>query len=109
MTLAERTALLLMVLMAALLAWNLWLRGRLLHHLRVRHSRLWESLGSPTLILNSSFENGARVLSFIWSNRCESLEDADLAALVRRERLLHVLQAVVFLAALAAVAAHLAS
>ena len=47
------------VLFAAVVAWY-WLAARMFRLLREDHREVYESLGSPSLVVNNSIRNGGR-------------------------------------------------
>lgn len=75
--------------------------GRLLSLLRDRHPDVWLGLGSPTLFLNNSIQNGLRLERFIWRKEYAQLGDKDLERLARFVRGLFVVYAVAFVAFIA--------
>lgn len=89
-----------MIALAILLGVNLYLRSKLLKLLRESHTEIWKELGSPSLALNSSFDDGVATLGFIWGRDYRRPNDPALVQLVRTERMLHVTQGVVLLLAL---------
>lgn len=100
LALIEELVKLAMVALAILLAWNLYLRSKILKLLRESHEEVWKELGSPSLVQNNSFENGVATLRFIWGHGHRRLNDPALDQLVRMERMLHIIQGVVLLLAL---------
>ena len=50
----------------------------LIRLLRERHERIYESLGRPTLILNNSLSNSARLMAFLWRGRFKETSDREL-------------------------------
>ena len=66
---------------------------RLIRMLRERHERVYESLGRPTLFLNNSVSNGARLMAFLWRGRFKETSDRELIQCASR---LRVIQAAYF-------------
>lgn len=52
--------------------------SRLIRMLRERHERIYESLGRPTLLLNNSVANSARLMAFLWKGRFRETSDQEL-------------------------------
>ena len=60
--------------------------GRLLNRLRLSHTLVWETLGSPSLVLNNNFRNNRLVLGWLWGKKYSDLGDLEtvrLATMVR--------------------------
>ena len=51
--------------------------ARLLGRLGKRHPQVYESLGSPSLLLNNTPRNNLLVLGWLWRSEFDSLGDAD--------------------------------
>lgn len=100
LALMEEIVKLAMIILAALIATNFYIRGKILNLLRESHEEVWKELGSPSLVQNNSFENGVATLRFIWKRGHRELNDSSLDQLARTERMLHVIQGVVLLLAL---------
>ena len=60
--------------------------GRLLRRLERQHPAVHESIGSPSLILNSTPRNNVLFFRWIWNRNFESLDDAKTIALSRLVR-----------------------
>lgn len=71
--------------------------------LRMRHPEVWQSLGAPTLLRNSSVRNWLRLERYLWTSRYRSLADPELEALARREKVLAVFYWVSFVGMIVAV------
>lgn len=52
-----------------------------LRRLRLKHPETWVALGSPSLILNNSIQNGFAVMRFLWKRQYKSLNDPALTKL----------------------------
>lgn len=100
LALIEEIVTIAMVALAILLALNLYLRSKLLKLLRRSHREVWNKLGSPSLVQHNTVGNGVETLRFIWSRGHRSLNNPALDQLVRRERMLHVIQGGILLLAL---------
>jgi|ERR1035437_5711222 hypothetical protein len=74
------------ILMAAVVV-GLAMQHRLLKDMRTRHAAVWESLGSPTLIMNNSVSNNLAVMRFLWRKEYQSIDDPDFVALARAVRI----------------------
>jgi hypothetical protein len=64
----------------------LLLIASLFRRLKASHTTVWESLGSPSLIMNNSPRNNLRVLRWLWAKGYLDLGDSetvDLAGTVR--------------------------
>jgi len=64
----------------------LFMISRLFSRLKASHTPVWESLGSPSLILNNSLQNNRLVLGWLWRKEYSELRDpttVDLAQTVR--------------------------
>jgi hypothetical protein len=87
----DRAALLLVVLFAVQAVGTvtyLFLVGRLFSRLEREHVVAYQSLGSPSLVLNNSIQNNMRVLRWLWRKEFEELGDAKTIASARVVRTL---------------------
>jgi len=57
---------------------GLWKHSRFLNYLRDNHRAVWESLGSPSLILNNSILNGLKTQKFIFTRAYRKQNDINL-------------------------------
>lgn len=67
--------------LGSLVVIGLLLYNSVLKKLRRDHNGTWESLGSPSLFLNNSLVNSARVLGFVFMRKHRSLKDGTLSSI----------------------------
>ena len=72
------------------------LHSHFLREMRSRHPEIWESLGRPTLIINSSVSNGLAVQRFLWRKEYESLDDPEFIQLARSLRTFNIAYLIFF-------------
>jgi hypothetical protein len=75
----------------ALLVW-------LFRRLRMRHAKLYERLGSPVMIWNTSMKTGWGLLRFIFSSQWRELDDAAIGFVVRFMRVYLIVYLALFIA-----------
>ncbi len=73
------------------------LHSKLLQQLKRRHPETWESLGSPTLLLNNSMANAARLLRFVHGKHYRELHDDELNRIARGLRAIELAYVAAFL------------
>lgn len=66
----------------------------LLTYLKENHTKKWEELGRPTLIMNNSIENSLNILRFIWKQ--EDLNDKKMGGVLKTVKYLLVINLVLF-------------
>ena len=102
MMLAENTAqalppVLFFVLLACVIVWFV-LVTRLFRLLRTRHPDVYESLGSPTLILNNSIRNGWLFTRFLLGGHFRDIDDTETVRLCQFMRVFAICYLVLFIA-----------
>jgi hypothetical protein len=70
----------------------------LLTHLRTEQTRLWESLGKPTLFMNNSISNNMSTQKLIWGKASLKIDDPRLRRLILTNRVFTIIYGIWFIA-----------
>ena len=83
------------LLLASAIVW-IFLSRRLYDILKHGHSRIYEALGSPKLVMKESFATNFRVIMFLFKRDYESTDDVDLIRLCQGLRYIFIICAICF-------------
>ena len=87
------------LLLASAMVW-IFLSRRLYGILKLGHSRIYEALGSPKLVMKESFATNFWVIMFLFKRDYESTDDVDLIRLCQGLRYIFIIYAICFLGCL---------
>ena len=88
----------LFAILAASVVLGFILTARMFRLLRKRHAKIYKSLGSPSLFLNNSVQNGLAVQGFILFGRFRLIDDPELVRLCSFLRAFSICYLVYFIA-----------
>lgn len=83
-------------LIGALFIVGIIFNQRLINVLKTKHTKLWHSLGNPTLLLNNSIRNNMQLLNFIQNKSYLEYKDQELIRVASFLRIFNILFIVAF-------------